>query len=109
MVSTGLQQHIAQPCSDTSTSTPRGYTAVFPEEIIPHQHFIERRRATRPGTELRTATGEQWAEFENHFLLRKVALGDYHRPYGTHCVHEHACMKCRFLRVDPAQLPRVRR
>lgn len=24
-----------------------------------------------PGAVLRTATGEEWAEFENHFLLRK--------------------------------------
>jgi hypothetical protein len=27
--------------------------------------------------------------------------------YGTPCVHEHACTRCRFLRVDPAQLPRI--
>jgi hypothetical protein len=56
---------------------------------------------------LRTASGEEWAEIENHFLLRKVPLGDCHRPYGTPCVHEHACTRCRFLQVDPAQLPRI--
>src|SRR4051794_5951014 len=56
---------------------------------------------------MRPATGEEWAEFENHFLLRKVALGDCHRPYGTPCIHEHACVRCRFLRVDSAQLPRI--
>lgn len=61
--------------------TTRGYTAVFPEEVIAaHQHFIEQRRTTRPFAEQRTATGEEWAEFENHFLLRKVALGECHRP-----------------------------
>ena len=41
-------------------------------------------------SEQRTATGDEWGEFEQHFLLRKVALGDCHRPYGTPCVHEHA-------------------
>jgi integrase-like protein len=109
MVSTGLPLHIAATLlGHLNLDTTRGYTAVFPEEVITaHQHFIERRRATRPGAELRAATGEEWAEFENHFLLRKVALGDCHRPYGTACVHEHACVKCRFLRVDPAQLPRI--
>ncbi|MDX6238277.1 MAG: hypothetical protein QOG10_3092 [Kribbellaceae bacterium] len=109
MVSSGLPLHItATLLGHLNLDTTRGYTAVFPEEVIAaHQHFIERRRATRPGAELRTATGEEWAEFENHFLLRKVALGDCHRPYGTPCVHEHACVKCRFLRVDPAQLPRI--
>lgn len=39
--------------------------------------------------------------------LRRVALGECHRPYGTPCVHEHACTRCRFLRVDPAQLGRI--
>jgi integrase len=109
MVSTGLPLHIAATLlGHLNLDTTRGYTAVFPEEVITaHQLFVERRRATRPGGELRTATGEEWAEFENHFLLRKVALGDCHRPYGTPCVHEHACVKCRFLRVDPGQLPRI--
>lgn len=109
MVSTGLPLHItATLLGHLNLDTTRGYTTVFPEEVIAaHQHFIERRRATRTSAELRTATGEEWAEFENHFLLRKVALGDCHRPYGTPCVHEHACVKCRFLRVDPAQLPHI--
>ena len=88
--------------------TTRGYTAVFPEQVIAaHQLFIERRRETRPFAGLRSATGDEWAEFEDHFPLRKVALGVCHRPYGTPCVHEHACTRCRFLRVDPAQLPRI--
>ena len=35
---------------------------------------------TRPGFgEMRPASGEEWQEFEEHFLLRKVALGDCHR------------------------------
>jgi len=75
--------------------------------IAAHHFFIERRRTLRPFGEMRPATGEEWTEFEEHFLLRKVALGDCHRPYGTPCVHEHACSRCRFLRVDPAQLPRI--
>jgi hypothetical protein len=109
MVSTGLPLHIAATLlGHLNLDTTRGYTAVFPEEVIAaHQHFIERRRATRPFAELRPATGEEWDEFENHFLLRKVALGECHRPYGPPCVHEHACARCRFLRVDPAQLPRI--
>jgi hypothetical protein len=65
---------------------------VFPEHLIAaHEALVERRRALRHGAEQRTATGDEWAEFEQHFLLRKVARGDWHRPYGTPCVHEHAC------------------
>jgi hypothetical protein len=55
----------------------------------------------------RIADDDEWAEFEQHFLLRRVALGECHRPYGTPCVHEHACTRCRFLRVDPSQLGRI--
>jgi hypothetical protein len=54
---------------------------------------------------LDAATGR--AAFEKHFLLRTVALGDCGRPYGTPCVHEHACVRCPFLRMNPAQLPRL--
>ncbi|WP_328988836.1 site-specific integrase [Kribbella sp. NBC_01245] len=109
LVSTGLPLHIAATLlGHLNLDTTRGYTAVFPEEVIAaHQHFIERRRATRPFGEMRPATSEEWTEFEDHFLLRKVALGECHRPYGTPCVHEHACIRCRFLKVDPAQLPRI--
>jgi integrase len=109
MVSGGLPLHIAATLlGHLNLETTRGYTAVFPDEVVAaHQHFIERRRELRPFGELRPATGEEWQEFEDHFLLRKVALGDCHRPYGTPCVHEHACTRCRFLRVDPAQLPRI--
>jgi hypothetical protein len=109
MVSSGLPLHIAATLlGHLNLDTTRGYTAVFPDEVIEaHQFFIERRRTLRPIGEMRPASGEEWDEFEEHFLLRKVALGDCHRPYGTPCVHEHACSRCRFLRVDPAQLPRI--
>ena len=109
MVSSGLPLHIAATLlGHLNLDTTRGYTAVIPEEVISaHQFFIERRRTLRPLGEMRPASGEEWDEFEQHFLLRKVALGDCHRPYGTPCVHEHACSRCRFLRVDPAQLPRI--
>ena len=112
LVSTGLPLHIAASLlGHLNLDTTRGYTAVFPEEVVAaHQHFIERRRTTRPFAELRPASSEEWAEFENHhFLLRKVALGDCHRPYGTPCVHEHACTRCRFLRVDPPSCPGSRK
>jgi hypothetical protein len=109
LVGSGLPLHIAASLlGHLSLDTTRGYTAVFPEHVIAaHEAAIERRRELRPDGELRSATSNEWAEFEQHFLLRKVALGSCHRPYGTPCVHEHACTRCRFLRVDPAQLGRI--
>ena len=108
-VNGGLPLHIAASLlGHLSLDTTRGYTAVFPEHLITaHQAFIERRRQLRPRGEDRIADTDEWAEFEQHFLLRRVALGECHRPYGTPCVHEHACTRCRFLRVDPAQLGRI--
>lgn len=109
LVGSGLPLHIAATLlGHLSLETTRGYTAVFPEQVIAaHQHFIEQRRQKRPFGEFRDASEAEWAEFEDHFLLRKVALGDCRRPYGTPCVHEHACVRCRFLVVDPAELPRI--
>ena len=52
----------------------------------------------------RPTEDDKWSDFENHFLLRRVALSECHRLYGTPWVHERACTRCRFLRVDPAQL-----
>ncbi|ORV10789.1 tyrosine-type recombinase/integrase [Mycolicibacterium fallax] len=108
-VNNGLPLHIAAALlGHLNLDTTRGYTAVFPEHlIIAHQAFIERRRQLRPYEEAKVADDDEWADFEEHFLLRRVALGECHRPYGTACVHEHACTRCRFLRVDPAQLGRI--
>lgn len=109
LVGSGLPLHIVSTLlGHLNLETTRGYTAVFPEHVIQAHHaFIERRRHTRPSHELRPASSEEWQEFEQHFLLRRVALGTCHRPYATPCVHEHACIKCRFLQVDPAETGRI--
>jgi hypothetical protein len=109
LVGAGLPLHIVSSLlGHLNLETTRGYTAVFPEHVIQAHHaFIERRRQTRPDGELRPATPEEWTDFEQHFLLREVALGACHRPYATPCVHEHACTRCRFLQVDAARLPRI--
>lgn len=108
-VNNGLPLHIAASLlGHLNLDTTRGYTAVFPEHLVAaHQAFIARRRQLRPDGEDRAADPDEWANFEQHFLLRRVALGECHRSYGTPCVHEHACTRCRFLRVDPAQLDRI--
>lgn len=109
LVGAGLPLHIVSTLlGHLNLDTTRGYTAVFPEHVIQAHHaFVERRRHTRPEEEQRTATPDEWHDFEQHFLLRKVALGDCHRPYGTPCIHEHACTRCRFLKIDPAQSGRL--
>jgi hypothetical protein len=61
----------------------------------------------RPGEEYREPTEAEWEEFEKHFRHRKMALGDCYRPYGTDCPHEHACVRCPMLRMDPQQLSRL--
>jgi hypothetical protein len=87
---------------------PTSPETAYPDEVIRrHQEFIARRRAQRDSAEYRDVAPGEWAEFEKHFQLRRVELGDCFRPYGTPCVHEHACIKCPFLRMDPAQAPRL--
>ena len=108
-VNSGLPVHIAQHLlGHLNLNTTQGYIAVYPEQVIRnYRSFIDNRRVSRPAQEYRDPTSEEWAEFENHFTLRRVALGTCHRPYGTPCIHEHACVRCPMLQVDPAQLPRL--
>jgi hypothetical protein len=44
---------------------------------------------------------------QRNFDRRKVELGSCGRPYGTPCQHEHACVRCPVLHVDPKMLPRL--
>ena len=105
----GMPPHIAQlVAGHRDISTTMGYKAVYPEEVISgHRAFIARRRALRPSTEYRTPTDAEWEEFLGHFERRKLALGDCGRAYGTSCIHEHSCIRCPMLRVDPAQRQRL--
>ena len=106
----GMPPHIAQlVAGHRDISTTMGYKAVYPEEVISgHRAFIARRRALRPGAEYRTPTDAEWEEFLGHFERRKLALGDCGRAYGTSCIHEHSCIRCPMLRVDPAQRHRLK-
>jgi hypothetical protein len=106
----GMPPHIAQlVAGHRDINTTMGYKAVYPQEVISgHRAFIARRRALRPSAEYRIPTNEEWEEFLGHFERRKLALGDCGRAYGTSCIHEHSCIRCPMLRVDPAQRHRLR-
>ena len=84
------------------------YKAVYPEEAIRgHRAFITHRRQLRPSEEYRTPTDTEWDEFLGHFEHRKLAIGDCGRAYSTPCIHEHSCIRCPLLRIDPAQRHRL--
>jgi hypothetical protein len=38
---------------------------------------------------------------------RKVELGSCARPYGTPCQHEHACIRCPMLNINPKMIGRL--
>ena len=81
---------------------------MFEEDTVRHyQDFLARRRALRPADEYGPVRPEEWSEFEEHFDKRKVELGNCDRPYGSPCQHEHACIRCPMLRVNPGMLPRL--
>ena len=105
----GMPPHIAQLIlGHRDINTTMGYKAVYPEEAISgHRAFITRRRALRPSEEYRTPTDAEWEEFLGHFERRRLSLGDCGRAYGTSCIHEHSCIRCPLLRLDPAQRPRL--
>jgi site-specific recombinase XerD len=109
LVNHGLPIHIgAALLGHLSIQTTHGYVAVFQEDVIRHyQTHLAHRRAARPATEYRPVTDTEWGEFEAHFDKRKVELGQCGRPYATPCEHEHACIRCPMLRIDPKMLDRL--
>jgi hypothetical protein len=52
-------------------------------------------------------TSTEWLGFEEHFDQRKVELGGCARPYATTCQHEHACLRCPMISINPKMLPRL--
>lgn len=108
-VNGGLPIHIAAKLlGHLDLNTTQGYVAVYPEEVIRrYREFVHQRRSQRPSEEYREPTSTEWAEFRDHFTLRKVALGRCDRPYGTPCQHESACVRCPMLHVAPTQMPRL--
>jgi len=109
LVNNGLPIHIgAALLGHTNLQTTRGYVAVFDEDVVRHyQQFLQHRRELRPTEEYRATTEQEWTEFEEHFDKRKVELGGCARPYGTPCAHEHACIRCPMLQINPKMLPRL--
>jgi integrase-like protein len=109
VVNNGLPIHIgAALLGHLNLDTTRGYVAVFEDDLIRHyQAFLDQRRRTRPVEEYQPPTDTEWDDFHQHFDRRKVELGTCGRPYGTGCTHEHACLRCPMLHVDPAMLPRL--
>ena len=109
LANNGLPIHIgAALLGHLNLQTFHGYVAVFQEDVIRHyQAHLANRRAARPAGEYRPVTDHEWAEFEEHFDKRKVELGNCGRPYATPCEHEHACIRCPMLRVDPKMLGRL--
>jgi integrase len=108
-VTGGLPVHIAaRLLGHEDLSTTQAYLAVFQDDLIrSYRAFLDQRRTLRPEAEYREPTNDEWREFQAHFALRKVELGTCGRPYGTPCKHEHACVRCPMLRVDPAQRTRL--
>jgi integrase len=109
LVNHGLPIHIgAALLGHLDVQTTHGYVTVFQEDVIRHyQTHLAARRAARPAHEYRSATATEWDEFEEHFDKRKVELGQCGRPYATPCEHEHACIRCPMLHVDPGMIDRL--
>lgn len=109
LVNSGLPIHIgAALLGHLNIQTTRGYVAVFDEDVVRHyQTHLQHRREIRPDEEYVPVTAEEWTEFEEHFDKRKVELGSCARPYGTGCQHEHACIRCPMLNVNPKMIDRL--
>lgn len=109
LANSGLPIHIgAALLGHLNLETFRGYVTIFDEDVIRHyQAHLAKRRTLRADDEYPQVTETEWREFEEHFDKRKVELGGCARPYGTPCAHEHACIRCPMLNVNPQMLARL--
>ncbi|WP_219419607.1 hypothetical protein [Pseudonocardia nigra] len=105
----GLPVHItAALLGHRRITSSESYIAVFQDELIrTYRSHLAERRSIRPAAEYRDPTDDEWREFQQHFALRKLELGTCARPYSAPCQHEHACVRCPMLRVDPRQRDRL--
>lgn len=108
-VTGGLPVHItAYLLGHARITSSEAYVAVFQDQLIrTYRSFLTERRALRPEVEYRDPTDDEWRQFQGHFALRKLELGTCARPYATPCRHEHACIRCPMLHVDPRQRDRL--
>lgn len=109
LVNSGFPIHLAAKLvGHKNLDVTSAYTAVYQRDVFDaYDRFITNRRQLRPSDEYREPTQQEWDEFVEHFGQRKIALGSCHRPYGADCVHEHACIRCDFLQIDPGQVGRL--
>lgn len=98
---------IASLLGHDSIETTRIYAAVYDEDVISgHRKYIAMRRSQVKSADQKPMTEDEWDEFRQHFVERKLSLGSCGRAWGTSCEHEHACIRCSLLRADPDELPR---
>ncbi|WP_218001269.1 site-specific integrase [Nocardia thailandica] len=109
LANSGLPVHIgAALLGHLDLDTFRGYVTVFDEDVVRHyQSHLAARRRLRPADEYAAVTEAEWSEFEEHFDQRKVELGGCARPYGSPCQHEHACIRCPMLTINPKMIGRL--
>lgn len=109
IVNAGFPIHLAaKMVGHNNIEVTRGYTAVYQKDVFEaYDRFIDNRRQARPSAEYREPIQAEWDEFVEHFGQRRIALGNCHRPYGSDCSHEHACIRCDFCEVEPAQAARL--
>ena len=109
IVNAGFPIHLAAKIvGHNNIEVTRSYTAVYQKDVFEaYDRFIDSRRQARPSAEYREPTRAEWDEFIEHFGQRRIALGNCHRPYGSDCTHEHACLRCDFCEVEPSQARRL--
>ncbi|WP_238577503.1 site-specific integrase [Streptomyces inhibens] len=108
-VTGGLPVHIAARILGHKTlTTTQAYLAVFQDDLI-GTYRASSTVAEQPVPRRNTGSPppQEWRDFQQHFELRKVSLGTCGRPYRTPCKHEHACIRCPVLQMDPRQKPRL--
>ena len=109
IVNVGFPIHLAAKIvGHNNIEVTRACTAVYQKDVFDaYERFIEQPATRSPVRRVPRTTQTEWDEFIEHFGQRKIALGNCHRPYGSDCAYEHACIRCDFCQIDPSQSGRL--
>ena len=98
--------HRRQDPRPSQLTTTQAYLAVFQEELIRVLPGLPRHPPRRPpGCGIPRTHRRGMGRVPAALRAPQGRTRHCGRPYGTPCKHEHACIRCPMLRIDPTQRP----
>ena len=88
--------------------TTQGYVAVFAEDVVAHyQEYLTHRRSLRPDRGVRPGQPRGMGGVRGALRQAQGRARQLRSSLRNALQHEHACIRCPMLQVNPKMLPRL--